>query len=746
MSELLAPAGNREAFLAAISNGADAIYLGFKDFSARAYAENFTLDELKELIAYAHLRGVKVYVAMNTILLEDELERAFKTVDDLDSIHVDALIIQDLALIDYVTKTHPNVEVHLSTQMGIDDVDGVMIAKKLGAKRVVLAREVPLDEIKTIKQKTKMPLEAFIHGALCVSYSGNCFMSALLGMRSGNRGRCVGCCRKLYGLVDHTTNTTYHQSYILSMKDLNTSSFINKMSFIDSFKIEGRMKEPSYVASIVRYYRNLLDHKQASSDDINKSFQRTFTKGYIGGESASTITNIEKPNNYGFYIGKVSKIKGTRITIKLDSPVHQGDQIRIASGDITSEISIPLVKIYDSEGKLINSADSSFQIDLKEKVKIGDKVYKTKDVLYLKEIEATYPKEFRRLPLSMIVEGHVGSPLNLYVNYEEYHVKVSSAEIIEEAKTAGLTYDNFEKLLSKLQDTPYKLDQLYVDVDSKAFLPLKAISNLKREAIDALNKECLTKKNKVLPYTEIKVPSSYEEAPILTCEVTTDEQYEVCQKMGIDIIYYNNKVARNHAKYISTTEPLLVGGLGSLNHYHQDGITTDYSLNVVNARSVALLESLGASYVTLSYENSKANILNLIDSFKKQYQTTPNLELIVYGRQKLMTTKYCPLKRLNMCGKCKTDEFSLKDEIATFPLIFNNDCTVTILNSKILNLIDDLDDLKDIKRFRLVFTKETDSEVQSVIAAYRNALKGNLKTSYFNSATDTRGHLNREII
>ena len=747
MSELLAPAGNMEAFYAAVSNGADAVYVGFKDFSARAYANNFSLEELKELTIYAHLRNVKIYVAMNTILLEDELEAAFKTVDELAGVGIDALIIQDLALIDYVTKVHPTLEVHLSTQMGIDDLDGVKLAQKIGAKRVVLAREVSLDDIKAIKQKCSMPLEAFIHGALCVSYSGNCFMSALLGMRSGNRGRCVGCCRKLYGLVDYTTNTTYNRQYLLSMKDLNTSSLINKMRFIDSFKIEGRMKEPSYVASIVRYYRMMLDGKKPHEEDLYKSFQRTFTKGYLGGDGPSTITNLEKPNNYGYYIGKISKVKGNRITIKLAKEVHQGDQIRIDTKNPLEEISIPLVKIYDEQGKLINSATTSFSIDLKERVSVGSDVYKTKDIQYLKEIEATFPKEYQRLPLSMIVEGHLGAPLNLYINYEEYHVKATSTELIEPAKTTSLSYDNFSNLLSKLQDTPYVLDQLYVDVDSNAFLPLKTISTLKREAIEKLNQLRLARQNQTNPYQEITAPSHFEEEPHLVCEVATSEQYDMASQLGIKDIYFHNKVARNHAHYLKSEEPLMVGGLGSLNHYQgHEHLTTDYSFNVVNARSVALLENLGAEYITLSYENSKTNINNLVASFMEQYHTIPNLELIVYGRQKLMTTRYCPLKRLNMCGLCKTHAFALKDEIAEFPLIFNEDCTVTILNSKILNLVDDLNELKGIKRFRLVFTTESADEVKSVISMYRQALKQKTPTHFFNSLTDTRGHLNREII
>ena len=229
MSELLAPAGSVEAFFAAINAGADAIYVGLNTFSARAYANNFSVEELKELVAYAHLRNVKIFITMNTIVFQDELVKAYALIDELANIPVDALIIQDLALINYVTKKYPHIEAHVSTQMGIDDLEGIKVLEGLGVKRIVLAREVPIDKIKDLKSKTTMPLEAFIHGALCVSYSGNCLMSGLIGMRSGNRGRCVGSCRKLYNLVNLSTDFIFPKQYLLSMKDLNTTEHINDL-------------------------------------------------------------------------------------------------------------------------------------------------------------------------------------------------------------------------------------------------------------------------------------------------------------------------------------------------------------------------------------------------------------------------------------------------------------------------------------------------------------------------------------
>ncbi len=746
MRELLAPSGNLDAFYAAVSNGADAVYVGLNSFSARAYAANFDFETLKELVNYAHLRYVKVYVAMNTILFDHELSAAKLAVDNLASIGVDAIIVQDLALLHYITENYASIEAHISTQVGIDDIDGVKLVKSLGAKRVVLARETDIEKIREIKKNCKMELETFIHGALCVSYSGNCFMSGLLGMRSGNRGRCVGCCRKLYTLNDLTNHIKYKPSYLLSMKDLNVSDNIQKLKMIDSYKIEGRMKEASYVAGIVKYYRDLLDQKSPNKDHLYKNFQRTFTKGYIFGEDPKDITNTIKPNNFGYLIGKVTKLNGKRVTIKLHQEVSQNDQIRIETNKIGEEVSIPLVKIYDNAGKLINESDTIINIDIKEKVSVGDLVYKTKDVKYLNELSKSYPKEYKRLPIDMIVHGNIGSPLKLYIKYDVYSVCAVSDYIIEPAKSKGISDENFKELLSKLNDTPYVLDNIFIDFDKNAFVPLKVISSLKRDAVLLLNQERL--KFEVVKRRErkINVPFFDKPLPTLSVQVSNEEQYDACLKLGIKDIYFDNIVPRNNVTYRELYGDLLVGGLNGLHHYKDtNNITTDYSLNVVNHEAVALLHSLGANKVTLSYEINEEGINNIVDNYLHTYNTYPNLEIIAYGRLNLMVTKYCPLRKMNLCGSCKKNKYSISDEIAEFPIKFNDDCTITILNSKRLNLVDDIEKLHDISSYRLIFTDESVDEMKTIIRQFQEKMNTPSSYRYFNSTLDTRGHFNKEI-
>ena len=247
--ELLAPAGDFSCLKAAIEAGCDAVYIGGKLFGARAFSSNFTDDEIIKAINYAHLFGVKVYVTTNTLIYDKEVERFLEYISFLHKNNVDAVIIQDLGMLDLVRQTFPNLEVHASTQMHIHNLDGASFMEKLGVKRVVLARETSISKIKEIKEKTNIDIEIFIHGALCVSYSGQCLMSSLIGNRSGNRGTCAGSCRQSYSIVDENNNIILNNKYPLSMKDL--CSLENLKTLLDigvtSLKIEGRMKSSSYV-------------------------------------------------------------------------------------------------------------------------------------------------------------------------------------------------------------------------------------------------------------------------------------------------------------------------------------------------------------------------------------------------------------------------------------------------------------------------------------------------------------------
>lgn len=747
MTELLAPAGSMEALKAAISNGCDAIYLGMQKFGARAYSSNFDLDTLREAVSYAHLRDVKIYVTMNTIIFESEIEEMKAQMHHLNEIGVDGVIVQDLAAFNYMVDNFLDMEVHCSTQMGIDDLEGTLLLKDMGAKRVVLSREVEIDRVKDIRSKAKVPLEIFVHGALCVSYSGNCLMSGLIGYRSGNRGRCVGSCRKPFELIDRQTKKVYGKSYILSMKDLNTIDHIDDLRGIDSLKIEGRMKEPAYVANVVSKYRKALDHKVGpkDKDDLSKTFNRTFTKGYLFNEDKKDVTNIIRPNNFGFEVGRINRQFKDKYEIVLKHPLNQNDIIRISHNN--EDINLSVAKLYDQSGHLVNKAEDTCYIKIKEKVSKGDRVYITKDNNFYKEINETLEGEFKRFDLNVKVYAYPNA--NLVIDAEGFGLNYlyESDEVLSEAINKPTDKDQVVKQLKKLNDTVFKLN--HVDFDEcNAFIPAKLLNTARREIVQGLYDLKLKRQKKRTKAVKEDTRIIFEKRPAyLTASVTTKEQYDLCKSLGIDEVYYDNTIRRNQNKFTPKEGPLLIGGYGGIYHYRESNdFITDYSMNVVNSDACKELYKLGAKRVTLSYELNKKQITDIVETYHEKNDGYPALEMIVYGRALMLYTKYCPLERMDQCGACKSTNYELKDDQGSFPVITHDDCSTTILNGKILNLLDELHNIKGVEAFRLNFTIESEEEVRKIIMQAQGKLKGDLLTSVFNKETDTRGHFNKEIL
>ncbi len=747
MTELLAPAGNMEALKAAISNGCDAVYLGMQKFGARAYSDNFDIESLKEAVRYAHLREVKIYVTMNTIVFQDEIEDMQRQLRELNEIGVDGVIVQDLAVFDYIVNSFTDMEAHCSTQMGIDDLEGTLLFKELGADRVVLAREVPIERVKEIRRTAKIPIEIFVHGALCVSYSGNCLMSGLIGYRSGNRGRCVGSCRKEYELFDKTTGKSLGKSYLLSTKDLNTIDYIDELKEIDSLKIEGRMKEPAYVANVVSQYRAALDGKASASnkDNLKKTFNRTFTKGYLFHEDPKDLTNIKRPNNFGYEIGKVTGYRSGMYEITLSQRLNQNDIIRIDHDN--EDVNLSVVKLYDRDGNLINKADKVCYIKIKEKLSSGDVVYKTKDYLFYKDLEDNLEKEFRRFRLDLKVYAYPDSKLVIDAEGLGCSYLYESEEILGEAINNPTTREQVVKQLSRLNDTVFTLGDVEFE-EYNAFIPVKMLNNARREIVQGLYDAKISSKERGTQEPEAKEKIAFApQKPYITASVTTKEQYDACVSCGIKEVYFDNIIRRNQITYDEREGELLIGGYGGIYYYrNRNPFVTDYSLNVVNSTSCRQLYRLGAKRVTLSYELNKKQIGELIDAYYEDNDGYPALEMIVYGRAPLLFTKYCPLKKMGQCGICKTKSYEIKDEYGTFPIISHSDCTTTILNGKILNLLDEMPAISGVEAFRLNFTIESPEEVVKVVKAALAKLDGKLGKTLFNQETDTRGHFNKEII
>lgn len=755
MTELLAPAGNMEALKAAVSNGCNAVYLGMQKFGARAYSENFDYELLKEAVDYAHLRDVKIFVTMNTIVFEAEIDDMKEQLHKLNEIGVDGVIVQDLAVFDYGVQNFTDMEIHCSTQMGIDDAEGTQLFKEMGAKRVVLSREVPMEKVKEIKKIAQIPIEIFVHGALCVSYSGNCLMSGLIGYRSGNRGRCVGSCRKLYELIDSSTGESLGQNYILSTKDLNTIEHIEDLKAADSLKIEGRMKEPAYVANVVAKYRAALDGTATAEDKegLNRTFNRTYTEGYLFGEDHGNITNVSRPNNFGFEIGRITGQYKGMYEITLKKVLNQNDIIRIDHGG--EDVNLSVVKLYDREGNLINKADSVCYIKIKETLTKGDVVYKTKDYLYYKAIEETLDREFRRFDLSMKVYAYPGAKLVVDAEGLGQQVMYESEELLEEAKSNPTNFDQVNKKMAKLGDTIFTLKSLEFE-EYNAFIPVKMLNNARREIVEKLYAARIASEERRTRTPDVKAPITFDQpAPYITASVTTKEQYEACRKAGIREIYFDNIVRRNQNNYKDMEGRLLIGGYGGVYRYRgTNPFVTDYSFNVVNSVACYELHRLGAERVTLSYELNRMQIGDMIDAYYEANGGYPALEMIVYGRAPLLFTKYCPLRKMGLCGTCKSRQYEIRDEYGSFPILShpdlaNDNCATTILNGKFLNLLDEmpvLADVKGIHAFRLNFTTETPAEIAKIVENAHRKLNGTLDRPLFNQETDTRGHFNKEII
>ena len=338
--ELLSPAGDKESFIAAINAGADAIYVGGKSFSARASAENFTDEELVEAIKLAHILNVKVYVGINIMIYENEINEVLNYIDFLYVNDVDALIVADLGLISILAKRYPNLDIHASTQLNTMSLWQIKILESYNVKRVVLARECSLSTIAYIKKNSNLEIEVFAHGALCVCYSGNCLHSSMIGKRSGNRGCCAQPCRMEYSLLEDG-RTIAAKQYLLSTKDLNLLENIDKVIElgVTSLKIEGRMKSEEYVSIVTKNYRDAIDayYKGTKIDieeynkELMKVFSRTFTKGFMFNENNSEMTNTFRPNHIGEEIGQIVEQSGNSIKIKLTESVAQKDKIAIIS-------------------------------------------------------------------------------------------------------------------------------------------------------------------------------------------------------------------------------------------------------------------------------------------------------------------------------------------------------------------------------------------------------------------------------
>lgn len=692
--ELLAPAGNMDAFLAAIEAGADAIYIGGYTFGARAFANNFSDDGIIKCINYAHLYGVKVYITVNTIVYEKEVDLFLNYIDFLHRNNVDAIIIQDLGMFDLVRKVYPNLELHASTQMHIHNLNGVLNLQKWGAKRVVMARETSYETLKKIKKHTSIELEVFVHGALCVSYSGQCLMSSLIGGRSGNRGKCAGTCRQQYNLIDDNGKKYNEDSYLLSTRDLNTLEDIGKLIElgIDSFKIEGRMKRAEYVYLVVSIYRKAIDNylkykeTRITEDDIlelKKIYNRKFTKGYLFNDK--NIMNTYRPNHLGIKIGKVIKKDKNSIYIKLNNKLINGDGIRFLNK--VEDDGLIISQMYINKQKVISAKENDV-IEIKGNINCdnGATVIKTTDKEQMDKLNNLINKRTRKVSINGKVIVKQDEFMKITLNDEKNEVTFISDEKPQLATNKPLMKEDIEKQIKKINDTIYTFRNLEIYTDNKSFVPLSKLNEIRRGAIELLDQKRLYNIEYKKCSYNIDLPNfnTVNKENIL---IRNKDMYNKIKSKKFNELYlpdylYNvinddrkvlklSRVQNENRKYDT---PVLVGEIGSI----IKDCYTDFSFNVVNSYTVAFLHSIGVNRVTLSQELNDEEIKELIDAYIKRYQKNPNLELIVYGREEMMISKYNILKNLD-----NHNHYFLMDKYKNrMPILVNNDI-MTIFNYNI---------------------------------------------------------------
>ena len=663
--EILSPAGTMESFYAALLGGCDAIYLSGYQFGARSYAGNFSMEELKEAIEIAHLYQVKVYVTVNTMIYEREVENLIHYIDELVTYHPDALIIEDIGMFDLIHQRYPQLELHASTQMHLHNQSGVEFAKKIGLKRAVIARETPIEEIKKIREQVDLPIEVFCHGALCISYSGQCLMSSLIGGRSGNRGTCTQCCRLDYTLCNEQKEPL-EQGYLLSTKDLNTLDHVGELieAGVDSIKIEGRMKRPEYVYYVTRLYRKAVDayyqHKKLEITEeeikqLKKLFNRGFTKGFLFHENMKQFINSYRPNHMGTFVGTVVSVKNKNIQIQLVDSVSIHDGLRILDkkdvGVVLNEFTCHKERVKKAKkGDIIS-------LTIHTTVTPGCKVVKTTDYEQINQIRNILKETKRTVPIQGEMICQIGKPLELKVRDQSHTIVLQSEKVLESAQKRPVTKDEIKEKLMKLNDTVYYFKQLTIQGE-EGFIPISTLNELRRTMVIKLNQLRL-KREDFIPQTYQRIIKKEPVISYHTALVRTEQQYQMVSKR-VHYIYAESplyekikqdkrvilKLPNVMKTYPVTDQLVLISEYGSFMHYKN--IMTDYNFNVVNSYAVRFLESLGVKRVTLSLECSKEQIEELYDAYLNRYQEQPSLEIITKTTPIAMTLKYPLLQKYHL--------------------------------------------------------------------------------------------------
>ena len=807
--ELLAPAGTMENFMAALESGADAIYLGGKVFNARAHAANFGIDELREAVRLAHILDVSVYVTVNILIGDTELKDLEQYIKDLDSIGVDAIIVQDLAVAEIAKRVAPNIHLHGSTQMTAATLDAVRFYESLGFTRVVLARELSLKEIQHICKHCKAEIEVFVHGALCVCYSGQCLMSSFIGGRSGNRGACAQPCRLPYELLDSKGESVLpkHEAYLLSPKDLNYSEHMNELvaAGVTSFKVEGRMKKVSYVRQVIGTYREILDEASIHENQrkaLASGFNRGFSTAYLEDTVGRQMMTVVAPNHQGKPIGESYTKKG-EVYLSLTEPIEQGSLVKIlqSNGSVT---------YYTVDDEWTCVSDTLYKGRPAEGLAVGQ--------LYLastpKNTKSRGLQEFTR-KYDMSVYLSVGS--NGETNYTELtaildsglSVTVTNEYVPAIANKVPTSLEKVTEQLGRLGNTLFRLS--YVDIPDGPYMwPASVLNALRRDAVTALETALIT--HHVESWQALQVTGdvdydfkaqhelSYDTCPMISARVDEiegvkaaiaggaqkivfggdrlsrtpyalsvyDEVARLCAQSDVICTFATPRVVKDDEveAYKHTLEAIVQARPDSISIHvpqallwlrelgYTGAIEADTGLNIFNTPTLHFWEQLHISCVNPSQELTLKQITELA-----KHSHVP-IETMIHGYTEMMISEYCAIasfvgtgSKVNCPMPCVKESYSLKDRKGEiFPIRTDPYCRMHIMNSHEMDMRAYVPMLlqKGISILRVDGRHMKPSYVKDIVSQYVGIATGTMeappKKIDSQGESITRGHYFRGIL
>ena len=807
--ELLAPAGTMENFMAALESGADAIYLGGKVFNARAHAANFGIDELREAVRLAHILDVSVYVTVNILIGDTELKDLEQYIKDLDSIGVDAIIVQDLAVAEIAKRVAPNIHLHGSTQMTAATLDAVRFYESLGFTRVVLARELSLKEIQHICKHCKAEIEVFVHGALCVCYSGQCLMSSFIGGRSGNRGACAQPCRLPYELLDSKGESVLpkHEAYLLSPKDLNYSDHMNELvaAGVTSFKVEGRMKKVSYVRQVIGTYREILDEASIHENQrkaLASGFNRGFSTAYLEDTVGRQMMTVVAPNHQGKPIGESYTKKG-EVYLSLTEPIEQGSLVKIlqSNGSVT---------YYTVDDEWTCVSDTLYKGRPAEGLAVGQ--------LYLastpKNTKSRGLQEFTR-KYDMSVYLSVGS--NGETNYTELtaildsglSVTVTNEYVPAIANKVPTSLEKVTEQLGRLGNTLFRLS--YVDIPDGPYMwPASVLNALRRDAVIALETALIT--HHVESWQALQVTGDvdydfkaqhelfYDTYPMISARVDEiegvkaaisggaqkivfggdrlsrtpyalsvyDEVARLCAQSDVICTFATPRVVKDDEveAYKHTLEAIVQAHPDSISIHvpqallwlreleYTGAIEADTGLNIFNTPTLHFWEQLHISCVNPSQELTLKQITELA-----KHSHVP-IETMIHGYTEMMISEYCAIasfvgtgSKVNCPMPCVKESYSLKDRKGEiFPIRTDPYCRMHIMNSHEMDMRAYVPMLlqKGISILRVDGRHMKPSYVKDIVSQYVGIATGTMeappKKIDSQGESITRGHYFRGIL